>query len=62
MSEAQIKQCPLTPSSNYNNECKGNTLVNYVNPILARKGQIGPTKPKSLNFDQQKNLFSKMTL
>ena len=31
----------------------------YLNPILAREGQIGPTKPKTLNFCHKYNQFFK---
>ena len=33
---------------------------NFINPILAREGQVCPTKPKTLNFGQKYNKFSKM--
>ena len=34
--------------------------IDVFNPILAREGQICPTKPKKLNYDQEYDTFFKM--
>ena len=39
---------------------KKHFLKEALNPILAREGQICPTKPKTLNFGQKYNQFVKM--